>query len=476
MKKILILLFPVMLLTACVDSLDDYNVDEKKASTVPAVTLFSNALKNYTDALTTPNVNNNNFRLYMQQWTTTTYLDEPRYNMTARTIPLNIWSSLYKDVLSDLNASKTIINANVILTPKVKANQLAQVEIMEVMAWSVLVNTFGNVPYSEALNPENSLPKYDDAKTIYDDLLNRLAAAIGKIDTSAGGFGEGDLFYGGNMTKWSMFGNSLMLKMAMVIADSDAAKAKSLIAAAAPKAFTSNSDNAAFPYIASPPNNNPVSTNLNKLFTSRQDFIPTSVIIDNMNSLNDPRRSAFFTMINGEYKGGNYGFTNTYSAFSHISDNIIDPTQEGLVLDYSEVSFLRAEAIERGFITGDAAAEYAKGVTASINYWGKSDEMAASYLAQPGVAYATAGTNYKEKIGKQLWLALYNRGWDSWLNWRRLDYPQIKAPVVTGLDLKLPVRMIYPHTEPSLNGDNFTDAATAIGGDLATTKLWWDKQ
>ncbi|PWJ59209.1 SusD-like starch-binding protein associating with outer membrane [Dyadobacter jejuensis] len=475
MKKLLVFILPAMLMTACVDSLDDYNIDEKKASSVPAVTLFSSAQKEFTDAIVTPNVNENNFRLYMQQWTTTTYLDEPRYNMTARLIPLNLWSSIYKDVLSDLNEAKKIISEDAILTPAVKTNQLAQVEIMEVMAWSVLVNTFGNVPYSEALDADNSLPKYDDAKTIYDDLLTRLSGALSNIDASAGGFGDGDLFYSGNVAQWKKLGNSLMLKLALVIADSDEAKAKSLVAAAAPNVFTSNADNAAFPYISSPPNYNPVSANLNSLFTSRQDFIPTSVLIDYMNELSDPRRAEFFTTVNGEYKGGEYGFTNTYSAFSHISDKIIDPTLEGIVMDYAEVEFMLAEAVERGFITGDAAMHYEKGVTASITYWGGSAEDASAYLAQPGVAYETAGANYKEKIGMQIWLAYFNRGWDSWLTWRRLDYPQIKAPVVTGLDLKLPVRLIYPHNEPNLNGDNYAVAAQAMGGDLATNKLWWDK-
>lgn len=477
MKKLIILFLPFLLLTACVDSLEDYNVDTKRPSQVPPVTLFSNALKGLADTLTTPNVNVNNYRLYTQQWTTTTYLDEPRYNVTARIIPESFWRGLYKGVISDLNESRRLINEDALLSQATKDVQLAQIEIVEVMTWATLVNTFGDIPYSEAMNPENPLPKYDDAKTVYDAILARLDAALPKLESKGTPFGGGDLLYEGNIAEWVKFGNSLKLKLAMIIADSDPAKAKTMVAAAAPKVFTSNADNAAFPYISTPPNYNPIAQNLNSLYTSRQDFVPSATIVNPMNELKDPRRPFYFTTVGGNYVGGQYGFLNTYSSFSHISDKIIDPAFEGLLLDYSEVEFLLAEAVERGFITGSAAEHYNKAVTASITYWGGTAAEAAAYLAQPKVAYATAGANWKEKIGFQKWLALYNRGWESWVEWRRLDYPKLSPPsggnVPAGL--AIPVRMIYPIIEQTLNGANREAAASAIGGDLATTKLWWDR-
>ncbi|MHA4738508.1 SusD/RagB family nutrient-binding outer membrane lipoprotein [Dyadobacter sp. MSC1_007] len=477
MKKLIILFLPFLLLTACVDSLDDYNVDTKRPSVVPPVTLFSNALKGLADTLTSPNVNVNNYRLYVQQWSTTTYLDEPRYNVTARAIPQNFWQGIYKGVISDLNEAKKLVNADAFLTQETKDVQLAQIEVVEVMAWAVLVNTYGNLPYTEAMNPENPLPKYDDAKTIYDAILGRLDAALPKLEAKGTPFGAGDLLYKGDMAKWVKFGNSLKLKLAMIIADSDAAKAKKMVAEAAPKVFTSNADKAAFPYISTPPNNNVISKDLNPLYSSRQDFVAAETIINPMNELNDPRRGQFFTTVDGKFVGGKYGFLNTYANFSHVSEKIIAPTLEGLLLDYSEVEFLLAEATERGFITGSAADHYNKGVTASITYWGADAADAAKYLAQPKVAYATATGNWKEKIGFQKWLALYNRGWEAWVEWRRLDFPKLLPP--TGgnapAGLAIPSRMIYPIVEQTLNGANREAAAGAIGGDLVTTKLWWDK-
>lgn len=477
MKKLIILFLPFLLLTACVDSLDDYNVDTKRPSTAPPVTLFSNALKGLADTLTSPNVNVNNYRLYTQQWTTTTYLDEPRYNVTARIIPESFWRGLYKGVISDLNESRRLINADALLSQATKDVQLAQIEVVEVMTWAALVNTFGNIPYSESMNPENPLPKYDDAKTVYDAILARLDAALPKLESKGTPFGAGDLLYKGNIAQWVKFGNSLKLKLAMIIADSDEAKAKKMVSEAAPKVFTSNADKAAFPYISTPPNYNPIAQNLNSLYTSRQDFIPSATIVTPMNDLNDPRRPFFFTTLEGKYVGGQYGFLNTYSSFSHISDKIIDPAFEGLLLDYSEVEFLLAEAVERGFITGSAEDHYNKAVTASITYWGGTAAEATAYLAQPKVAYKTAEGNWKQKIGYQKWFALYNRGWESWVEWRRLDFPKLSPPsggnVPAGL--AIPVRMIYPIVEQTLNGANRNAAADAIGGDLATTKLWWDK-
>jgi hypothetical protein len=476
MKKILICLFSLVLMASCVDDLEDYNVDQKRATEVPPATLFTNAVKNMTDVLTTPNVNINNYRFYVQHWTSTQYLDEPRYNMTSRLIPQNVWQTLYRDVLNDLKESKRLVQEDELTSAEVKNNQLAQIEIMEVYAWSVLVNTFGDVPYTQALDPENSLPAYDDAQTVYNDILSRLNTALGLIDPSVEGFEEGDVLYEGDMNQWVKFGNSLKLKLGMVIADVDPGQAQALVEAAAPNVFTSNDDNAAFPYLSSPPNNNPVSANINTLFTAREDYVAASTLVDAMNALNDPRRDDFFTQVNGAFVGGKYGFPNTYADFSHVNDNVIDPTFEALLLDYSEVRFLLAEAVERGFAVGGTAEEhYNAAVTASITYWGGTQAEATAYLAQPEVSYASASGDWKQKIGTQKWIALYNRGFDAWLEWRRLDAPSLSPPAVEGAGtLTIPKRMIYPINEQTLNGANRAAAGAAIGGDEGSTRLFWD--
>ena len=461
-------------MASCVDDLDDFNVDQKRATDVPAATLFTSAVLNLTDVLTTPNVNTNNIRLYVQHWATTQYVEEPRYNMTGRLIPQNYWNALYRDVLADLKESKRVLTANQTIAEDVKNNQLAQIEIMEVYTWSVLVNSFGDVPYTEALDPSNSLPKYDDAQTIYYDILNRLDMALSLIKPAASGFEDGDVLYNGDMAEWVKFGNSLKLQLGMVIADFDEAKARTLVEAAAENVFTSNDDNAAFPYTTATPNNNPISDNVNATLTSREDFIAAATLVDVMNELDDPRRQYYFTTVDGQFVGGKVGFSNDYAANSTVSEKIAALDFEALLLDYSEVEFLLAEAVERGFNVGGTAAEhYNAAVTASIVYWGGTEDEAKAYLAQPDVNYATAPGDWRQKIGRQAWIALYNRGYDAWLTWRRLDAPNLLPPVE---GLIVPTRLIYPVNEQTLNPTNRDAAASAIGGDESSTKLFWDVQ
>jgi hypothetical protein len=476
MKNKYILLL-MLVLTSCVDSLDDYNVDQKRPSTAPPPTLFTNAIKNLADAMTTPNVNNNNFRLYVQQWATTTYLQEPRYDMTSRIIPQNLWQSLYKDVLADLREARRLTNLDPLLDANVKATRLAQLEIMEVFSWSLLVTTFGDVPYGEALNYENPVPVYDDAETVYGDLLSRLDAALDALDPANTGFTTADLIYGGDVAKWIKFGNSLKLRMALLIADIDNTTAQTLAEEAAPNVIASAADNARLPYLSAPPNNNPVSANLNPLFSTRQDYVIAETFIETMKARNDPRLPQYFTTVDGEYIGGEYGFLNAYADFSHVSDKTMAPAFESLFMDYSEVEFLLAEALERGYaVGGTAEGHYNNAIRASIIYWGGTNAEADAYLAQANVAYTTAAGDYKEKIGIQTWIALNNRGLEAWSAWRKYDYPVLLPP--SGPDvppgLQVPVRLIYPINEQTLNGENRAKAATAIGGDVSTTKLFFD--
>jgi hypothetical protein len=484
MKKIYSILLAAVFLSSCAKDLDEYNVDQKKATAVPAGTLFTAAQKSFTDVLTSPSVNTNVFRFYVQYWTATEYLDEPRYNLTSRTLPQAFWSAIYKDVLSDLKESKRILAEDALLDADVKANQNAQIEIMEVMAWSTLVNTFGNVPYSQALDISIVQPKYDSAEAIYSDLLVRLDAALAQIKPSAAGFGSADLIYGNApIQSWIKFGNSLKLRLGLILADKDAAKAKTIVEAAAPNVFASAADNAAFAYLSTPPNNNPIATNANPALTSRTDYIGAKPFIDKLNALADPRRPGFFTTVGGAYVGGYYGFSNSYGNFSTMTNKIASLDFEALLIDYPETEFALAEASKRGFsVPGTAEQHYNNAVTASIIYWGGTQAQATAYLARPDVALNTASTNYKEAIGIQKWIALYNRGYDSWVEWKRLDFPKLAPPSAatapagqtTPSGLAIPLRLIYPINEQTLNGANRTEAASAMGGDVATTKIFWD--
>ena len=110
---------------------------------------------------------------------------------------------------------------------------------------------------------------------------------------------------------------------------------------------------------------------------------------------------------------------------------------------------------------------------ASILYWGGTEAQAAAYLAQPSVAYATASANYKEKIGVQKWLALYNRPVPAWTEVRRLDFTALAAPAAAKSGF--PNRLTYPTNEQTLNNAAYTAATSKAGKDDVETKVFWDK-
>ncbi len=317
--------------------------------------------------------------------------------------------------------------------------------------------------------------------TVFKDLLARLNAAIANLNGSFGSFGVADNMYGGDVASWAKFANSLKLRMGMLLADADNATAKATVESAASNVFTSNADNAKMIYLSAAPNTNPIYIDL--VASARHDFVPANTLIDSMNSLNDPRRAFYFTQVDTSsvagvvklaYSGGVYGSSNDYLAYSHVADLIQTPTFPGTLFDYAEVEFLLAEAVERIFnVGGTAAGHYNNAITASIEDWGGTTAEATAYLANPKVAYATAAGTYKQKIGVQSWIAYYNRGFEAWTQWRRLDYPLLE-PGVDALSA-IPLRYTYPIDEQTLNGTNWKAASTAVGGDAVDTKLFWDK-
>jgi hypothetical protein len=402
------------------------------------------------------------------------YQDEAQYDFATRAIPNTWWSAMYRDVLADLRESSRLINADATLLPKEKANKLAILDIMEVYTFGILVNTFGNIPYTEALNAEKLFPKYDDAKTVSADLITRLNADIAKLDASAAGFTSGeDVVYKGSVAKWVKFANTLRMKLGMIVADENATAAKAAVEASDAGAISSSSDNGLFTYLTASPNQNPLHVDI--VLGGRQDYIAAKDLMDKLAGWNDPRKTAYFSTNNaGNYAGGIVGKVNTYVDFSRAGAKVIAADAPYVLADYVETEFLRAEAKERGFnVAGTAEQHYNNAITASILYWGGTAAEAAAYLAQPEVAYTTAAGNWKQKIGTQKWIALYNRSYETWTELRRLDYPVITAPV--NAKSGFPTRLTYPNTEQTLNGTSYTAAAAAIGGDVVTTKLFWDK-
>jgi len=275
------------------------------------------------------------------------------------------------------------------------------------------------------------------------------------------------------MAKWIKFANGLRLKMGMLLADADAATAKAAVEASDAGALASATDNVLLTYLGSTPNTNPLYSDI--VLGGRGDYVAASDLMTPLLSMSDPRTAGFFAKDNnGNFTGGTVGANNTLSVTSQPSSKVSAATAPNIFMDYAEIEFFRAEAVERGWnVAGTAESHYNNAITASIISWGGSATDAATYLARPDVAYTTATGDWHQKIGFQKWIALYNRPYDGWTELRRLDYPKLSAPVsaVSGF----PNRFSYPTAEQQVNNDNYTKASSDIGGDKVETKLFWDK-
>ncbi len=473
MKNLYLSTITFFMLFSCVsdEQYEAYNQDPKQPSEVSSDLLFNFAVKTLVDQMADPNINVNVFRLVSQYWTPTTYPDESNYIFSNRRIPQNHWSILYRNVLLDLTTASEIIRNDPLLSDDEKSTRLAQTEIIAVYTWQILVDSFGDIPYSQALNTvEFPLPAYDNAASLYEDLIQRLDAVIPNL-TGAGY--EIDNLYFGNILAWQKFAASLKLRLGIRLADVNPGLAKTTVESAVNLGvIESNDDNATLVYLGTS-NPNPIWTDI--VQSGRKDFVAANTIVDIMNSLNDPRRSVYFSDNLGPdiYEGGIYGGVNLFENFTQIGAIILEPTFPALLIDFAEVSFYLAEAVERGFnVSGTAEIYYNQAITASFEYWGVPSVT--EYLSNPEVAYATASGEWRQKIGQQFWLAMYNRGFEGWTAWRTYDAPVLNLPALT--ENPVPTRYTYPINEQNLNEVNWINASKAIGGDEGTTKLFWDTQ
>ena len=489
MKKIFLIYFVLVGLSmACTDKFDDYNTDDKNPAAVKGEFLFTNAQKELVDQISNTNVNLNVWKLFAQYWTETTYTDEANYDIINRSIPDNAFRTYYRDVFNPLKQAKALITNNKIggfETAVTIANKIAIIDIIEVYGYYNLMVTFGDIPYSEALDIENINPKYDDAETVSLDLLNRLntdIATLLSVADSKSFFNGADKIYGGNIVAWTKFAQSLKLKIGITIADANSQAAQTAVESAITGGvFTSSADNAVFVYENSTPNTNKLHEDL--VLSGRSDFVPANTIVDLMVGLNDPRVNNYFTnmidtstedgVVKMAWIGGVYGASNSFPNCSHINDVIQTATFPGFLLTYDEILFYMAEAAERGYAVGMTAEEaYNAAITASFNFWGAAG--ADTYLATAEVAYTTATGDWRQKIGTQAYIAFYTRGLIGYTEYRRLDYPQMNVAPSAATDGPVPTRFTYPVNEQTLNKANYAAAAAAIGGDDLLTRIFWD--
>lgn len=475
MKKIKysIAALSLFLAIGCTSEEDGFNNNKDRSYDVPAETLLTNAQKELTDQLITPEYNLNPFRYFVQYWAATQYPQESRYNITQRTVADNLWNNLYRDVLGNLETAKLVIQRDEASTEQ--KNKLAIIEILEVYTFQTLVDTFGDIPYSEALQPSIVLPKYDNDTDIYPALIIRLDAAIANLDTSADSFTSGDNIYNGDVAAWKLFASSLKVKLGITLSDVNPALAKATIESAATDGLiVSNSDNATFTYDTASPTFSPIYEQLETI--GRNDNVASTTLVTTLQGLTDPRLSIYFLpRTDGTYVGGLNGAANSVNPalFSQPGAALRVANTPGILMQASEINFYLAEAASRGWaVNGTAESFYNAGITASFDYWGAT--MVATYLANPAVAYSAA--DWKQKIGTQAWIAAYSTPFTGWTSYRRLDVPTlpVASSAVAVADGKVPLRFTYPINEATVNSNNLQAAITAMGGNRLSTPIFWD--
>jgi len=387
------------------------------------------------------------------------------------------WTGYFTDQLMDI---MTVLDKGV---ESGDGNVEAVGRIWKAWLYHIVTDAWGDVPYSEAhYGADNTTPAYDRQADIYAGMLADLTTAAGMLQNpDASDFGGGDLIYGSDFEAWRRFANSLRMRLAMRLSEVDAATARAEFAAAyAAGGFQSNADNATLNWPGSP-YENPFYEN--RVIDARDDHGISATLLDTLVSLADPRLPLYAepAASDGEYRGHHNGMQTipvgtSLDDFSRIGDfwrfdGAATPT---MLMSYSEVLFLQAEAAWRGWTAGAPATLYSEAIRASMNQYdpvGPSDTEIDDYLAQPVVAYD--GT--LEQILLQKWIALWMNGPEAWADNRRTDLPVM----VPGPDLilsRIPVRLMYPDTEQSLNLTNLNAALAQQGMtsiDLVTP-VWWD--
>ena len=378
-------------------------------------------------------------------------------------------------------------------------------QVMRSLVFGYITDVWGDVPYSEALKGDEAdailQPKYDPQKDIYTGLFHDLSEAVDAMAGPAAptsalqGVGDADPIYGGDATHWEKLGNSLRARHAMRLANVDPATAQAELnaAIAAPGGLVaSNADNAVMPWPGDGVYDNPWAAN-NR---TRDDHRLSQTLMNQMVPFNDPRVPVYAqpTIADPNVYAGmpnaltaddaaTWSQTSSRPGRVFYSTNRFCPGCTGLnaswpsfVMTYAEVSFILAEAAERGWIsTGTAAEYYEQGIRASMEQWGVTDQAAIdAYLARPEIAYQ-GGTAGLRQIALQKWIALFTDGVEAWSEWRRTCVPETVKPGPAAVIGTVPRRYEYSIRDLSVNSANVDEAIARQGPDDFTTRIYWDK-
>ncbi len=513
MKKILTIAFAALSLGACKKGFDINDNPNSSTDAYPGLVL-TNAL-NTTASSTTGSYE---FYRFASPWigywnfsgAISGFLEERSYNITPSYAgATDTWANLYNN-LEDYEYLET--QSKVLGKPYFEAIA----KTMKAFDYQYLVDFYGDIPYTQALQSTKFIrPKYDKAQAIYEDLANKLDTAANLFKANIGKVASTDLpydiMYGGDMTLWGKFANTLKLRILLrqteMTGRTDYIKSEIAKINANGLGYLTAGETANVQpgYLNSSGKQNPFYSSFgydtqHNPQSGHQYYLAAEYSIDFYQNNDDPRLGRFFSTINDgagtTYVGHPFGPTATEAEkpayISAIGPGLVAYPDDAsraqpLITDFESL-FLQAEAAERGLISGDARTFYEAGVTQSFIALDLTTDQAATYLSSSSVAnwddpantgsgISAEGTSYDDKlilIIKQKWAAANGfNDIESWCDYRRLglpaDIPISNNPAAT--TRKIPVRMPYPQSEYSYNPDN-----VLAEGNISqfTSRVFWD--
>ena len=375
-------------------------------------------------------------------------------------------------------------------------------KIMKSLHFQYLVDTYGNIPYTQALQGVTTpTPTYDNQIAVYEDLFKQIDAGLALLDQGkqqeAQGAnvlnpGSSDIIFGGDMNKWRRFANTLKLRM--LLRQSERADRQTFIQAQlaiiknSGFGFLLSGENASVNpgYVNSTNQQNPFYATFGFSVTGapaelNNEYKGNKFAIDFYKNTNDPRLGAYYYPVGGTgttFTATNFGdLANAQpnSAVSAIGPALLQgATQSAVILSSHEAFFEQAEAAQRGWIVGDPKGLYQQAITESFMNVGLTAAQATTYYSQAvnDVGW-DASTNKIEAIITQKWASLNGFSpYESWSDYRRLGIPAVPISLSATNIKQVPIRLFYPQSEYLYNSTNVGAQGTIS---QFTTKVFWIK-
>lgn len=502
-NKILSLIFVASTLVGCSESYLDINTDPNNpgAEDVTPNLSLAGALIRPTEGQSAYQVRATQLgAVFMQQWAgdinniANPFSDEYRLNLSTN-FYADIWDNLYRG----LATNEAIITSG----DPVYNNHIAIARINKAFYFQTLVDLYGDIPYSEALQlGENINPSYDNAQTIYRDLIVQLNLAIAQINDSSNALpvGAEDIVFQGDLNRWKQFANTIKLRILMrqsQLADVDAGTAAYLTAefAALDNDFLTSDATLNPGYINNSGQQNPyyatlgfdaqgnpafrrnvnVATDYSAEFLkgnqtqSGPTQVTTGVFDGRVNVLYAPLSGTVVGIVQGEVD------VNAPDNLSKLGTALISSSSQDLFLmTAAESYFLQSEAVFEGYLTGDAKSLFQEGIRSSYDTLGLTVAEANNYIANSDAVNRIGwdgSSNKLEAIMTQKWIGLNGiSSIQSFIDYNRTGFPVTPLSLIAQ-KTDLPKRLLYPNSEFVANSANVP--AQTINSAF-TNGIFWD--